>query len=74
MQEEIELSTYKDVVGLFPTVTKLAEVCGVPLNNAVQWKRRDSIPPKYWRAIIDWLDDHGVEGIDIELFLDFEEE
>lgn len=67
---QVEINNYKDIIDLYPNVTALAEACGVPLNTAVQWRCRNRIPAEHWRAIINSLPDHGVDGVDADLFVD----
>lgn len=34
---------------------------GVPLNTVTYWRRRNSIPPAYWAALIDMAGERSAE-------------
>lgn len=72
-EEEIEINSYVDFLELWPSLTYIAELFGIPLNRVSQWKRRDNLPPKYWRKLLADLPNHDVEGFTIDDLLDIEE-
>jgi hypothetical protein len=44
---------HSDIIGLWPTLGDFAADLGVRPNTARGWKRRNSIPPNYWRGLIE---------------------
>jgi hypothetical protein len=69
-QEIIEIDTFEDFLGLWPTLKIVAQVCNVPSNNVVQWKRRNSIPVLYWRRLLQDLHQRGLTGLSVDDLVD----
>lgn len=72
-EEEIEVTDFASFLSLWPTIKEVGEACAVPANNVVQWRRRNSVPPRFWRDLLADLKTRGVEGITIDDLLDFVE-
>ena len=44
--------SHRDVIALAGGPSRLARLLKCPAGRAHQWKRTDSIPPRYWAAIV----------------------
>lgn len=44
--------SHRDVIALAGGPSRLARTLKCPAGRAHQWKRSDSIPPRYWAAIV----------------------
>lgn len=44
---------HADTISLWPTLADFAADVGVKRNTARGWKRRNSIPVKYWPAVLE---------------------
>ena len=44
--------SHRDVIALAGGPSRLARMLKCPAGRAHQWKRSDSIPPRYWAAIV----------------------
>lgn len=44
---------HSDIIKLWPTLADFAADMGVKRNTARGWKRRNSIPWKYWPVLIE---------------------
>lgn len=59
--------TYSEIIAQWPAISVLAdEIGGVPVGVVKQWKRRNSIPSRYWSAIVRAAEARGIDGITIE--------
>ena len=72
--EEVEINSFTELVAAMPHQAELAQAMGVSDPNVVaQWKRRNRIPPRYWRRLIRYLPQIGLEGFDLEAMCELEE-
>lgn len=44
---------HSDIINLWPTLMEFASDMGVDWQKARGWKRRNSIPTKYWPGLIE---------------------
>lgn len=44
---------HSDTINLWPTLADFAADVGVKRNTARGWKRRNSIPAKYWPTVLE---------------------
>jgi hypothetical protein len=44
--------SHRDVIAVAGGPSRLARMLKCPAGRAHQWKRADSIPPRYWAAIV----------------------
>lgn len=44
--------SHRDVIAVAGGPSRLARLLKCPAGRAFQWKRSDSIPPRYWAAIV----------------------
>ena len=44
---------HSDIIKLWPTLADFAADMGVKRNTARGWKRRNSIPDKYWTDLVE---------------------
>ena len=52
MPDTDTLRSHRDVIALAGGPSRLARLLKCPAGRAHQWKRLDSIPPRYWAAIV----------------------
>lgn len=60
------MQTSSDLIERFGGAAKMAPLISVPANTIRQWAARDSIPARYWHAIIEEARKLGVRGINAE--------
>ena len=72
-EEEVEITDFASFLSLWPTLKEVGRVCDVEPNNVVQWRRRNNIPPRFWRDLLADLTERGIDGITIDDLLDFVE-
>lgn len=53
------MMTIQDIFDAFDGPAKLARVIGVKTEHAAAMRRRNSIPVRYWRAILDCVEAKG---------------
>lgn len=58
-----DLKTFSDVIALWGTHAGLARQVGTVRITVTQWKRRDSIPERWWTPIVDAAARCGFEGV-----------
>ncbi|MBI1425805.1 MAG: hypothetical protein GC149_20460 [Gammaproteobacteria bacterium] len=56
-------NSFSDVIISFGTTAKFAEEIDVPYPTAAAWKRRNSIPSKFWNSVISSAKRCGIKGI-----------
>lgn len=47
-----QISSIRDLVGLWPTRAAFAAATGVPLERVHKWVSADAIPARHWRAVL----------------------
>jgi len=49
------MMTFRQIIDLWPTMSALATDVGLQdkYQTVAAWKRRDSIPPDYWRSVVE---------------------
>ena len=55
----MEPMTFTDVLKLWPSPGELARDLDIPVGVVKQWRRRDSIPPERWQALVTAAHGHG---------------
>ncbi len=61
------VSTFREVLGLWPSLRDFASEVDAPLVSARKWQQRDSIPPEYWIQVSGAAQGRGFDGITVEL-------
>lgn len=56
-------TSFKELIDLWPSPSVLNTDIGVRYNYVNIWKRRDSIPPQYWPAVIKSAKARGIKGV-----------
>jgi hypothetical protein len=46
------MTSFRDVIALWPSHRSMATAIGTTLGSVQKWSERDSIPPRWWAAII----------------------
>ncbi|HAU29826.1 MAG TPA: hypothetical protein DCW68_06950 [Rhodospirillaceae bacterium] len=62
------MQTYSEIINKWPSIADFAVDVDVYVGLAAVWKHRNSIPPRYWQAIVSAASARGIEGVSIELF------
>lgn len=60
---------HRDIIRLWPTVPELAEQIQVQPARVYKWGDRNSIPPEFWRRLIDAGEGAGI-SLTVDDFLD----
>src|SRR5262245_60239346 len=55
--------TFAEIVCLWPTYDELAQDVGVAYPTVASWRRRSSIPPRWWGAIVQSAQRRRITGI-----------
>lgn len=58
-----KLSAFTDIIGLWPTAADFGRAIGVSDVHARAMKRRNSIPSKYWSALVDEARQRGFNHV-----------
>lgn len=58
--------THADLINLWPSLTAFAADVGVGYESAKAMRRRSSIPPAYWKRMVDAARDRGIDGVNYE--------
>lgn len=58
------------IIDRFGGNTKFAEVIGKGPSTASEMRRRESIPPEYWPALIHAAKDRGIAGVTAESLME----
>ena len=61
------VSTFREVLGLWPSLRDFASESDAPLVSARKWQQRDSIPPEFWIQVSEAAQRRGFNGITVEL-------
>lgn len=62
----VEIQTFADVIGKWPSAVALADDLGVKEVTARAWRAR-GIPAEYWTGIVASAEKRGIEGITLEV-------
>ncbi len=46
------MKTYREIINKWPSLISLSKDVGIHPNTVAVWRHRDSIPSKYWEAIV----------------------
>jgi len=60
-----DVSSFKDLIGMWPTIGAFASDLGVVTSTAAAWKHRGSIPTEKWPDLL-----RAAKGVGVELTLD----
>jgi hypothetical protein len=60
------MQTWNDVFAAFPSVAAIAALLNVPYQTAAAWRRRNSIPSRYWLALAEAATTQGITGISVD--------
>jgi len=60
------MNTFREILGVWPSVAELARDCGVRWQTVHQWRKRNSIPPTHWAALCGAARRRGIEGVTLE--------
>ncbi len=59
--------SHKDIIDAWPSLVNFAVEHGVKYDTAKAWRRRDSIPPQYWPAIVAAARRRNLHNVTLEL-------
>ena len=57
---------HSDIINLWPSLGDFAGDIGVEYGTAKAMRRRSSIPPTYWSAVISAAKNRGIPGLDLQ--------
>jgi hypothetical protein len=60
------METFSSIISLWPSHAPLAEDMGVPPGHIAVWKRRNSIPARYWTRLVAGASKRDIEGVTLE--------
>lgn len=55
-----------DLISMWPTIAQYADDVGCGYEAARQQRRRESIAPEHWQAVIDASERKGIVGVTFE--------
>lgn len=61
--------THADIINLWPSLAEFAADLSVEYGTAKAMRRRSSIPPKYWPAVVTKSSERDIEGITAEALM-----
>ena len=64
---EMTYQTHKDIIDAWPSLANFAAEHGVKYDTAKGWRRRNSIPPRYWPAIVATAGQRNLRHVTFEL-------
>lgn len=64
------MNSFRTLIDAFSDRRALAAALEIDANRIAVFKRRDSIPPAYWRALIDHARAAGVPGVTADALAD----
>jgi len=53
------MNSFRDVIDLWPSMAEMARQAHVTHGTVKQWRRRNSIPSRYWLRLVLLSDLHG---------------
>jgi hypothetical protein len=56
----IDVMSFREIIKLWPSIASFSREMNVPYQRAFRWYHRNSIPARYWRQLIDVLEQHQV--------------
>lgn len=62
----LERMTHSEIIRLWPSLSEFARDLGVAYGTAKAMRRRDSIPPAYWQALVGHARARRIEGVTFE--------
>jgi hypothetical protein len=60
------MNTWDDVFSAFNTTAEIAAGLKVPYQTAAAWRRRKSIPSRYWSTLIDRAREKRIPGLTLD--------
>jgi len=69
----VAMTTFADVIRMWPTYRDLAEDCGVAYDTVASWHRRSNIPQMWWAAVERSAQSRNIEGISYDTLRSIEE-
>lgn len=65
-----QMQTVAHIIQAFGGPTSFARAIGTTQQNATNMKDRGSIPPGFWKAIVDEANRRNIEGLTLEALAD----
>ncbi len=65
------IKNYADVIDLWESYDALASDVGATVYSIRKWRQRDSIPPEYWRALVESAAKRGIAVVTLEVLAGF---
>lgn len=62
-------SCHRDIIALWPSLTAYAADVGIPYGTAKQQRRRNSISPDHWPAVVAKAAERGLAGVTTDLLV-----
>jgi hypothetical protein len=63
------MMTFSSIFDAFGGPAALGRALGITTEHAVQMRRRNSIPPEHWPALVEIAQREGMQGITTEALL-----
>lgn len=60
------MNGFAEIIKHWPNAEVFASDIGVKGVTARQWKRRGSIPPEHWKAVVAAAEKRAIEGVTLE--------
>ena len=57
------MTSFQDIIALWGTPGALADDLKEPSRRVWAWKERDSIPARYWTAVVSAAEKRGFDGV-----------
>lgn len=57
------MTSFQDIIALWGTPSALADDLEEPSRRVWAWKERNSIPARYWVAVVSAAEKRGLEGV-----------
>lgn len=61
------IATYKQLIDAWPSLHSFADDLGTSYNTAKQMRRRDSVDPGYWSAMVSGAAKRGIVSVTVTL-------
>ena len=62
--------THSEIISLWPSLADFACDLSIPYGTAKAMRRRDSIPPQYWNAVVLGASERSIDGVGLQQLAD----
>lgn len=60
------MSTFKDLIGLWPSQKAFADDLGISLQSVFMMIQRDSVAGRYWLDMVTGAQRRGIKGVSLD--------